>query len=309
MLKIGVQSGGIFGADIDANFRTLRDHGFECVDFNIDNALPGEQIRKGEPGGFFDQTVEQLCEHYRPHREAAEKHGISFAQMHGPFPIWVDGRDDDMNPYVIMATEKCIAIAAYLGCPAIVVHPVYAQKTMGKEGERELNLSIYRALMPAAKKYGVKICLENLFVGGGGRCSEGPCADVSEAIYYIDKLNAEAGGDVFGFCFDIGHANLMSRNIYEYIKALGSRLTILHLHDNDALNDLHMLPYSYTRNGKNTLTDWDGLIRGLRDISYRGDICFETFRCMSIFPKAIHSELLNLISAIGRHFVAGILEE
>jgi sugar phosphate isomerase/epimerase len=308
MLKIGVQSGGIFGADCDASFRVLHEHGFECVDYNIDTLLPGEQIKKGEPGGFFDQSVEELCAHFRPFREAAEKYNVAFAQMHGPFPMWVEGRDA-MNEYTITATEKCIAIAAFLGCPAIVVHPVDAQRIIGKDGEKELNLKIYRALMPTAKKYGVKICLENLFVNIGSHCFEGPCSDVSEAVWYIDKLNAEAGADVFGFCFDTGHANLMNRNIYSYIKALGSRLTILHIHDNDGLNDIHMLPYSYTRNGKNTTLEWDGFIRGLHDIGYRGDLCFETFRCMGTYPKAVHGELLNLISAIGRHFVAGILAE
>lgn len=310
MLKIGVQSGGIFTPDDhDLNFRTLRENGFECVDFNIDTKLPGDQIRKGLPEGFFDQSVEELCQYYSPIKEAAEKHGITFAQMHGPFPLWVSGRDDDMNPYLIMATEKCIAVAAYLGCPAVVVHPVAAQRILGKDGERELNLGIYRKLMPAAKKYGVKICLENLFIGINGQCIEGPCADVSEAIWYIDTLNAEAGVDSFGFCLDIGHANLCSRDIYSYITALGSRLTILHIHDNDALSDLHMLPYSYTRNGKETLIEWDRFIKGLHDIGYRGDLCFETFKCMKHFPKAVHSELLRLISAIGRHFVDGIIAE
>lgn len=309
MLKIGVQSAGIFtGADQDRNFRVLYEHGFECVDFNIDVHLPGEQIKRGLPGGLFDCSVEELREYFRPHKEAAEKYGISFAQMHGPFPMWVDGREE-MHRYTMAATEKCMAVASYLGCPAIVVHPVDAQRLLGKEGERQLNLRIYRELMPAARKYGVKICLENLFVNIGAHCFEGPCSDVSEAVWYIDTLNAEAGADLFGFCFDVGHANLMNRNIYTYLTALGSRLAILHIHDNDGLNDLHMLPYSYTRNGKDTTIEWGGLIKGLRDIGYRGDLCFETFHCMRCFPNEIHGELLNLISAIGRHFVSGITAE
>ncbi|HHT54567.1 MAG TPA: sugar phosphate isomerase/epimerase [Clostridiales bacterium] len=307
MLLVGVQSARLFTDDVDRNFRVLKEHGFGCVDFNIDIMLPGSQIRKGEIGGFFDRGVEELCEYYRPMKEAAEKYNIEISQMHGPFPVWVEGRDADMNPYVLMATEKCFAVAEYLGCRNIVVHPVFARDLLGKEGERELNLNIYRSLMPAAQKYGVKICLENLFVNTMGHCIEGPCADVSEAIWYIDRLNAEAGADIFGFCFDTGHANLMARNMYDYISALGPRLAVLHIHDNDGKNDLHMLPYSYTRNGRDPLIDWEGIIKGLRDIKYRGDLCFETFHCMSIFPPDVHNELLNLISAIGRHMVAGIL--
>ena len=311
MLKVGVQSGGIFsGTDYDKNFGILADHGFECVDFNIDTFLGGEQIRKGEANGFFDQSLEELYTFFTPCRDAAVKHGIEFSQMHGPFPLWVDGRDEDMNPYVIEATKKCMAVAGFLGCPYIVVHPVNAQWLYGKEREREINLNIYRQLIPAAREYGVKICLENLFVQIKGRCFEGPCADVEEAVWYIDKLNAEAGFEAFSFCLDVGHANLYARNLKEYIKALGHRLGIMHIHDNDGQTDLHMLPYSYVRNnGKDHIIDWDGFIAGLREIGYRGNICFETFRCMSAFPKDVHPQLLDLICALGRHFVNAITAE
>lgn len=311
MLKVGVQSGGIFtNTDWDRDFRILAEHGFGCVDFNIDTKLPGDQIRKGEPSGFFDQSVEQLCEFYTPLRDAANKYGIEISQMHGPFPLSVAGRDEDMNPYVLMATEKCFAIADFLGCRYVVVHPMSTQWSDGKDAERELNLKIYRALMPAAKKYGVKICLENLFVNIKGRCFEGACTDAAEAVWYIDKLNAEAGCDIFSFCLDIGHANLFARNLRTYINTLGPRLGILHIHDNDGIGDLHMLPYSYTHNwGQDHTLDWNGFIAGLRDIGYRGNLCFETFRCMSAYPKAVHGELLDLISAIGRYFAESIAAE
>lgn len=57
------------------------------------------------------------------------------------------------------------------------------------------------------------------------------------------------------------------------------------------------------------LIDWDGFVAGLREIGYRGNLCFETFRCMSVYPKDVHPQLLDLISAIGRHFVNGITAE
>ena len=84
----------------------------------------------------------------------------------------------------------------------------------------------------------------------------------------------------------------------------------MHIHDNDGQTDLHMLPYSYVRNnGKDHIIDWDGFIAGLREIGYRGNICFETFRCMSAFPKDVHPQLLDLICALGRHFVNAITAE
>lgn len=311
MLKVGVQSGGLFNAgNCENGFKLLADHGFRCCDFNIDTFLPGDQIRKGEPCGFFDQSVEELCAYFTPLRDAALKNDITITQVHGPFPMWVHERDE-MNEYTIMATEKCFAVMQFLGCKNIVVHPTNAQYILGsKQAEREINLNIYRRLIPAAKKYGITICLENLFATIKGRIMEGPCADVAEIISYIDLLNSEAGENIFGLCLDVGHANLYGRNIYEYIKGIGHRLTCLHIHDNDGLSDLHMLPYSYTRNGgRDYNIDWPGFIRGLHDIGYRGDLCFETFRCMSSYPAPVHPQLLDLIHGIGRYFIDGILAE
>lgn len=306
MYKIGVQSGGIFSLDdYEKGFATLEAHGFECVDLNIDNLLPSDVIRKGEPGGMFEKSVEELFEYFTPIRDSAKKHGIAITQMHGPFPLWVDGRDGDMNPFLLEATKKAIAVADFLDCRNIVVHPINAQYIYSKEKERELNFALYRALMPTAQKYGVKICLENLFAGVNGRNVEGPCSDVSEACSYIDALNAEAGEKVFGFCLDIGHSNLYVRNLKEYIIALGDRLSILHIHDNDGNGDLHMIPYSYIR-GKAPTIDWKGFVEGLRAINYKGDLCFETFRAMIIYPADTHPQVLDLIHAIGVHFVNGL---
>ncbi len=311
MHKIGVQSAGIFSPEeYEQGFATLAAHGFTCVDFNIDSYLPSEVVRKGEPGGLFmEKTVEELFEYFAPVKESAARHGIEITQMHGPFPLWVKDRDGDMNPFVLEATKKCIAVAGFLGCPHIVVHPISAQYLLSKEKERELNYELYRALMPTAKQYGVKICLENLFAGLGGRIVEGPCSDVSEACTYIDTLNAEAGEEVFGFCLDVGHSSLTARHLKEYIIALGDRLSILHIHDNDGVTDLHMIPYSYLKNSKNHMIDWNGFIAGLREIGYKGNLCFETFRVMQMFPKDTHPQLLDLLHAIGVHFVNGIEAE
>ena len=305
MLKIGVQSDPWFSIqDPDGSIRFIKECGFECIDFNIDTNLPEEDIYSGKLNEFFNQSVEELCEYYRPFKEALIKYGVTVSQMHAPFPMFIKGLDH-VNEYMIAAVEKICGVCAYVGCPALVVHPV-ARST--KEKEIETNLAMYRAMIPGAKKYGVKICLENLFRPFKGRLIEGPCADVSEACRYLDILNEEAGEDVFGFCFDIGHANLLGRNVYNYIMALGKRLTILHIHDNDSNGDLHMIPYTQTKNWGDQICDWEGLIKGLKDSGYQGELSFETFRVLGAFPREIWPEALKLISATGRYWAKRIRE-
>ena len=305
MNKVGLQSGNWYNYDDPkGSIKFIKECGFESIDYNIDNKLPGGLIKKGEVEGFFDMSIEEMLEYHRPLKEALEEYGVAVSQMHAPFPLWIPN-NDKVNDYMIMTVEKCCAVAEYIGCPAIVVHPTSIKED--KLVEWDVNMDMYRKMMPYAKKYGVKICLENLFSSFNGRNIEGACSDVHEACRYLDTLNYEAGEDIFGFCLDVGHANLMGRNIYQYITFLGDRLTILHIHDNNASNDLHMMPYTQTHSwGDKLYTDWEGFINGLHDIKYKGDLCFETFRAVDAFPEEVRGDALKLIAAIGRYFVKRI---
>lgn len=306
MIKLGVQSAPWYSdQDPDSSIRFVKESGFDAIDFNIDVHLPGDKIKTAEFTPFFDQSIEELCEFYRPLKEALEKYGVSISQMHAPFPVW-SKELPAVNDYVTVAIEKICAVCAYLGCPAIVVHSITRSD---KAAEIETNLGIYRRLMPAAKKYGVKICLENLFGSFKGRIIEGSCSNVEEACWYIDTLNTEAGEDVFGFCLDVGHANILGRNLRQYIQKLGKRLTVLHIHDNDGNSDLHMMPYTYTKNwGKDQICDWDGFLEGLKDIGYDGTLSFETFRVLGAFPHDVWPETMKLMSSIARYFKKRIEE-
>ena len=107
------------------------------------------------------------------------------------------------------------------------------------------------------------------------------CADASEAIRYIDTLNEEAGEEIFAFCLDTGHANLLSKNLYQYIPSLGDRLILLHLNGN---------------------TGWDEFLRALKEIGYKGDLNFETHKGIKNLPEEVRQDGIRLISSIGRYF-------
>lgn len=302
-LSVSVQTGDwydvLFQGDARADeaFAFIRSCGFDTLDYNLDHTLPIKNILDGTLNTFYDADVAELLERYRPVKEALEHHGVSFGQAHAPFPTYVEGAAQT-NEYLIQVFEKECAILQYLGCPALVIHPFTCND---KEKEKEINLSLYRRLIPAAKKYNVKICLENMFQFPNGHGVIGACGDAAEACWYIDTLNAEAGEAVFGYCFDVGHANLCGRNLRNELRLLGDRLTILHIHDNDGLNDLHLIPYTQKAGGKNT-TDWEGLLEGLRDIHYRGTLNFETFDGLYDVPEELVPAMLRLIHEIGCYF-------
>ena len=306
MLKVGVQSAGWYDRnDPLRSFEYIKECGFESIDFNIDHYMSTAKLAKeGIYPTLFDQPIEEILAFFTPLKEASEKTGVAIGQMHAPFPVWYKEMDE-INDHIVMALDKCFAVCEYVGCPAIVVHPVQRST---KEKEWDTNMAIYRGLIPYIKKYkGVKICLENIFSRRPNRIIEGRLANASDACRMIDLLNDEAGGDYFGFCLDVGHANLTNRNIKEYVKELGHRLTILHIHDNNGLEDLHMVPYSYLSTTASHVCDWQGFVEGLKEINYTGVLAFETFRIFSAYPKAVHTEVLRLIAGIG-HYWAELID-
>jgi len=306
MLKVGVQSAGWYDKnDPLSSFEYIKSCGFEAVDFNIDYYMKTSKlVKEGIYPTIFDEPTEKVLEFFAPLKEASEKTEVPICQMHAPFPVWYEG-EDEVNDHIVMALDKCFAVCEYVGCPAIVVHPVSGPT---REAEWNANLMLYRSLIPIIQKYkGVKICLENIFGRHANRLIEGRFSNASDACRMIDLLNGEAGGDYFGFCLDVGHANLTRRNVKEYIRALGPRLTILHIHDNTGAEDLHLIPYSYLATYSEHICDWAGFVEGLKEINYPGVIMFETFRIFSAYPKAVHTEALKLISAIG-HYWAELID-
>lgn len=305
MLEVGTQTAGWLSfADPDGSLKRASSLGYETMDLGFPHLSYDPKAQAILPSRY-DLPVEEFMQPYLNMKAAADKYGVGIAHAHAPFPIWRKG-EEVHNAFMMTALEKVMRTCAAVGCPAVVIHPVTRSS---KQAEWETNLQLYRALIPLAKETGVKICLENLFTVGTGRVLAGVCADADEAVRYIDTLNAEAGADCFGFCFDVGHANLLHKNMQHYLETLGHRLTCLHIHDNDGQNDLHMAPYTQTRYYKSCscALDWELFIAGLRSINYRGSLCFETFRVTDLTPKPLWDSALTHIINIGRYFRERIL--
>jgi len=155
-------------------------------------------------------------------------------------------------------------------------------------------------LAPSAKELGITICMENVYSDVGSHIIEGPCCDAVKAAARIDRMNAEAGTEVFGFCFDTGHANLIGLDFENFITTLGSRIKVLHIHDNDGIEDLHQIPFTFAKGRENkTSTDWGGFIAGLRKSGYDQALSFETAPVLSAFPDRMKHDVLRFIAQIG----------
>jgi sugar phosphate isomerase/epimerase len=71
-------------------------------------------------------------------------------------------------------------------------------------------------------------------------------------------------------CFDVGHANILGESIPHVIRLIGyDCLKILHCHDNDGKNDLHLPPCEGN-------IDWRSVTQALHGIGFDGVFNLET---------------------------------
>lgn len=280
---------------IDEGFKMIHDAGFDGVDFNFTD--PAWNFKRFERKSAFDQSDEAICEAYRPYKEAAEKYNVRILQMHAHAPGWSPNDSAETDDYVIHVHEKTIMLCSYLGCSHLIVHPFFPdyRLTVNAEQEWDANIRMYSRLIPAAKKYGVTICLENMFTVFKGKIYSSLCQEPEEVNRYIDTLNEIAGEKVFAFCLDTGHSLLVGKDILRVIQQIGHRIERLHIHDNDGWDDQHLAPYF----GR---LDWNRFMLGMKEIGYREPLSFETSPTLKAYDRELTPEVLALISATGRMF-------
>ena len=313
MLKIGVQTqNAIEDACPEIGFNMLREAGFECVDFSLHGYLSNKDLYQGKRNDFFDKSVSDLEKYFTPHKIAAKAAGITIHQMHMPYPMYMPKADVALNDYLTKnVAPKSLQICSFLECKYIVIHGFKLIKYVGsEEAEWQYTESFIERIAPQLKELGIVVCIENLYEGIGGHLIEATCCNARKAAERIDRLNEKYKAEILGFCFDTGHANLIGLDFEKFITTLGSRLKVLHIHDNDGIRDLHQIPFTFSRARENsTSTDWAGFINGLRNVKFEGVLNFETGPVLNSFPAELKKAAFEMIAKIGKYFSNEITKE
>jgi sugar phosphate isomerase/epimerase len=191
---------------------------------------------------------------------------------------------------------RCIKATAMLGGKYIVIHPknlphdpLYSPKKA-----KDANLSYLEPFINEAKKCGVSIAIENMvdFRGNRRRYCGG---DIYELIDLVDTINDK---DV-GICLDTGHANISGVDPAGAIYEIGSRLKALHINDNHAKEDEHLLPYFGN-------IDWSAVSSALIKTGYEGDFAFELHQIKKL-PSVLNHDWLTYSVALGRRLMNGTI--
>ena len=265
--------------------RVLAAAGFDAFDYSVFDIRP-------EKNPLY---ADGWREYVAGLKMTAAKAGIVCNQAHAPFPS--TKTDDAYNKTIFDCITRAMEGAALLGAKAIVVHP--CQHVPYLDNVRYLfdyNMDFYRSLAPYAKRFGIRVALENMWQVKDGKIVDSTCASPEEFAAYLDTL----ADDCFTACLDLGHSGLCGREAADMIRYLGAeRLTCLHIHDNDYKHDSHTLPYSMNMK-------WDTILAALHEIGYKGDFTYEADNFLGRFPADFLPEAEAFMAKLARRMVKDI---
>jgi len=238
----------------DEKYKNIKEHGFDCVDFNIMNTET--ELYQADEERFKEIL---LCE-----KELAEKVGIKIHQVHGPWRVPKDSTEEDRRERM-EKMQKSIRAASILGCKYWVIHPLMPcgmddLATGLSDTTWEINLSFMKNLVGYAKEYGITICFENMPMNNFS------ISKPEDILEFVKAIN----DDNFKICLDTGHlARFQVSKTGDAIRLLGDNIKVLHVHDNMGDSDTHQFPYT-------GIIDWEDFGRALKDINFDGVLSMET---------------------------------
>ncbi|MBQ3016537.1 MAG: sugar phosphate isomerase/epimerase [Clostridia bacterium] len=251
---------------------------------------------------LFDRNAVPFTDDYREVAEKlrakADSLGVKFIQAHAPF-IW---KYEVYTGEIIPLLPRVFEFCSLLGVKYVVVHPIQNGRFYGREQEIfDLNVDFYKTLAPEAKKYGVKIAIENMWQTHP--ISRNICDDILADPHELARMyDTLADPEAFTVCLDLGHVALCGREPEDAIRIIGKeRLGTLHVHDVDYHADLHTLPGISKIN-------WTNVCAALADIGYEGSFNLEADNFYLGFPKSHYQTVTNFMADTCKVFV-GMIEE
>lgn len=205
----------------------------------------------------------------------------------------------DMGELLLRLAQESIQVCGKAGCRYVIVRPLFS---CGKQEEGwAANREYYLCLAETARENHVTILLENQCRDVNGHLIRGICAEGEEAAQWVDKLNQEAGEERFGFCMDTGVCSLCGQDMQEFALSLGKRIRAVILRDCDGHTESAMLPFTCVAGGQ-PQTDWLGLIRGLREIGFDGQLILNFSDTAGVFSPILRPGLMQLAKSTAEYF-------
>lgn len=271
-------------ADIEDSVRLCAAAGYRVMDMN-----------------FYDCTTFRLpftTDRYEPWiygiKDLAAQCQVEFSQAHANFYNFCD-KDAKDKEFLDAMVFRSIECAGILGVKWIVIHAgTDFDSPRPARDSREKNVEYLKPVLEHAAKHHVGLAIENLWdynIAPRRRYT----SNAEELVDLVDTL-AEDYGNV-GICWDFEHANIMKQAQTPALRMIGDRLKATHVSDNIGIENDHILPfYGYT--------DWEEIMRVLKDIGYQGDFTYEIHRYTTQLPEALILPALKYSIEVGNYLLS-----
>lgn len=237
--------------------------GFDAWDFSMFSMCKYDWSKKTLLENNHPLAGNDYLKFARRLKQVGLDNGIVCNQSHAPFPTSCM----EIRSYL----KRAIECTAEAGGGICIIHP-------DNNKSAEENAEMYLELLPFAKECGVKIATENMWNWDKekGHSTFAACATPKSFCEHIDVV----GSEWLVACLDIGHAEMKGSDTtaVEMIRALGSRLQALHIHDNDKLHDSHQIPFSMD-------IDFKSIAAALKEINYSGYFTLEADRFLTDYTE------------------------
>ncbi len=253
-MKIGIVSRAFdrFG---EARYEKMSELGFSAVDFSMANTETP----------LYLCSEEEFCRQLAHERAHAQKFGIEFSQVHGPWRVPIRDFTEEDRAERMEKMKKAVRAASLLGAKCMVIHPIMPFGIFDVEKQKTeetwaLNLTFMRELAACGAAYDVTVCLENM------PFSTFSISKPEQILQMIDAV----GSKHFKMCLDTGHVNVFPElSVADELKRYREVIRALHIHDNDGKGDNHALPYFGT-------LDWETLGQTLATLNLPCPFSYET---------------------------------
>ncbi len=275
MKRISIATGELQGyyGDKEA-LRIAKEAGADAVDFCLEDFCGRYDFRNAD--SVYAKSKEEIYGYFSDIKRYADELGLEICQTHGRGYGFMAKRPDD--DALLHNAEIDFFVTSILKAPVCIVHAVTTMFHPDAEPQymRDLNFDMYNKMISLAKRYGVKIATETFGDALGGKCCDF-FGNINEFIDSYERICAYGdNADWLTVCVDTGHTNKASRFNNNplpdtAIRMLGSRVTCLHLNDNNKMTDQHLIPYVEKRGAAiDGVIDWDSVFDALDDIGYNG---------------------------------------
>jgi sugar phosphate isomerase/epimerase len=216
-----------FGAALDLRF----DQSFEeFVAFLGEQELSHVEIRQGYLDTHPDAPTPERV------RRVADDADLTVT-VHAPFrDCHLGNLNERLRAATVASVRDALDFAAAAGAGAVVVHggsvrPRYPERI--QRHARDQAVRSLRACADHAAAVGVPLCVENQRDTGSKRRNT---ATPDRLAALLDDVGA---GSELRVTLDVGHAKVAGVPVGAFVDAVGDRIHVVHLHDNDGTDDDH----------------------------------------------------------------------